>query len=60
MTHAKMGKVRVDGMPVHFSETDWEIRRGAPCCGEHTDRVLADLLGMERDELRQLHDEGVL
>jgi crotonobetainyl-CoA:carnitine CoA-transferase CaiB-like acyl-CoA transferase len=60
VTHAKMGKVRVDGMPVHFSETDWEIRRGGPCCGEHTDRVLTELLGMKSDDLARLHEEGVL
>ena len=60
VTHAKMGKVRGDGMPVHFSETDWEIQRGGPCCGEHTDRVLTELLGMEREELARLHEEGVL
>ena len=35
--HTKMGDVRVDGLPVHFSETDWEIERGAPCLGEHTE-----------------------
>jgi crotonobetainyl-CoA:carnitine CoA-transferase CaiB-like acyl-CoA transferase len=60
VTHSKMGKVRVDGLPVHFSETDWEIQRGAPCVGEHTDQVLRDLLGMQPDEIQRLHEEGVL
>jgi crotonobetainyl-CoA:carnitine CoA-transferase CaiB-like acyl-CoA transferase len=60
VTHSKMGKVRVDGLPVHFSETDWEIQRGAPCVGEHTDQVLGDLLGMQPDEIQRLHEEGVL
>ena len=26
--HREMGDVRVDGFPVHLSETDWEIERG--------------------------------
>src|SRR5690606_4138053 len=25
--HAKMGEVRVDGLPVHLSKTDWRIER---------------------------------
>ncbi len=45
VTHSKMGEVRVDGIPVHFSKTDWVIARGAPCLGEHNDVVFGDLLG---------------
>ena len=33
--HREMGDVRVDGLPVHLSETDWVIERGGPCLGEH-------------------------
>jgi crotonobetainyl-CoA:carnitine CoA-transferase CaiB-like acyl-CoA transferase len=54
-----MGRVRVDGMPVHFSKTDWKIERGAPCVGEHTDEVLRELLGLGDAELARLHEEGV-
>ena len=28
--HREIGAVRVDGLPVHFSETDWSIAHGAP------------------------------
>jgi len=58
--HSRMGKVRVDGLPVHFSATDWEIRRGGPCLGEHTDQVLSRLLGLDADEIARLHEEGVI
>ena len=34
MTHGVLGEVRVDGIPVHLSETDWEIRNGAPLLGQ--------------------------
>jgi crotonobetainyl-CoA:carnitine CoA-transferase CaiB-like acyl-CoA transferase len=37
--HSEMGRVRVDGLPVHLSRTDWEIKRGAPCLGEDNDYV---------------------
>lgn len=60
VTHREMGRVRVDGMPVHFSKTDWNAERGAPCCGEHTDEVLSELLGLDPDEIAKLHEEGVV
>ena len=41
-----MGDVRVDGLPVHLSRTDWSIARGAPCLGEHNEEVLGELLGL--------------
>jgi crotonobetainyl-CoA:carnitine CoA-transferase CaiB-like acyl-CoA transferase len=58
--HTKMGNVRVDGMPVHFSKTDWKIERGAPCLGEHTELVLGRVLGMSADDVAKLRAEGVV
>jgi crotonobetainyl-CoA:carnitine CoA-transferase CaiB-like acyl-CoA transferase len=58
--HTKMGAVRVDGLPVHFSRTDWEIRRGAPCLGEHNEEVLGELLGLSREAVAELRAEGVV
>ena len=37
----------VDGVPAHLSETDWEIRNGAPCLGQHTRQVLTQVLGKD-------------
>ncbi len=58
--HTKMGRVRVDGLPAHFSKTDWKIEQGGPCVGEHTDQVLAELLGYDAAEIAKLHEEGVI
>jgi crotonobetainyl-CoA:carnitine CoA-transferase CaiB-like acyl-CoA transferase len=58
--HTEMGPVRVDGLPVHLSGTDWELRRGGPCLGEHNDYVLGTLLGLSADDLTVLRDEGVI
>lgn len=58
--HAEMGQVRVDGLPVHLSETDWTIERGAPCLGEHNDDVLGAVLGLNRRRIAELREEGVL
>jgi len=60
VSHTDMGRVRVDGLPVHLSETDWKIERGAPCLGEHNQTVYGDLLGMSRSEIAALREEGVI
>lgn len=60
VTHTKMGRVRVDGLPFHMSETDWRIERGGPCLGEHNDYVFGELLGLASDELVELRESGVL
>ena len=58
--HTEMGTVRVDGLPVHFSETDWEVTAGAPCLGEHNDEVFGGLLGLSAREIASLRDEGAI
>jgi crotonobetainyl-CoA:carnitine CoA-transferase CaiB-like acyl-CoA transferase len=57
--HREMGDVRVDGLPVHLSETDWVIEHGGPCLGEHTHHVLADVLGLDDAEIEQLAKDGI-
>ncbi len=58
--HGAIGRVRVDGLPVHLSRTDWSIERGGPCLGEHNDRVYGELLGLSADEIADLRKEGVI
>jgi len=58
--HTAIGRVRVDGLPVHLSRTDWSMTRGAPCLGEHNERVYGDLLGLSRDEIGALRADGVI
>jgi len=60
VTHSAIGELRVDGQPVHFSVTDWQMSRGAPCLGEHNEEILGRLLGLSPTAVAQLHEEGVL
>jgi benzylsuccinate CoA-transferase BbsF subunit len=60
VTHRLMGDIRVDGIPVHLSETDWQLRKGAPCLGEHNDKVYGELLGLAPQEIEQLRQEGII
>jgi crotonobetainyl-CoA:carnitine CoA-transferase CaiB-like acyl-CoA transferase len=58
--HSAIGRVRVDGFPAHLSETDWSIERGAPCLGEHNERVFGGLLGLSSAEIGALREGGVI
>jgi benzylsuccinate CoA-transferase BbsF subunit len=60
VSHSQMGRVRVDGLPVRYSQTDWTLERGAPCLGEHNDLVFGRLLGHSAAELGRLREDGVL
>jgi benzylsuccinate CoA-transferase BbsF subunit len=58
--HPEIGDVRVDGIPVHLSETDWSITRGAPLLGQHNHEVFCDLVGLTESEFGDLQEHGVL
>ena len=60
VTHSAIGRVRVDGQPVHLSETDWQAEQGGPCLGEHTDWVLREVLGRSDAEIQSLRDAGAV
>jgi crotonobetainyl-CoA:carnitine CoA-transferase CaiB-like acyl-CoA transferase len=54
----------LEGVPFRMSrtppDTGGAIHRGPPLLGQDTDKALSDLLGLDPDELRVLHDERVL
>jgi crotonobetainyl-CoA:carnitine CoA-transferase CaiB-like acyl-CoA transferase len=60
VVHDEIGKVRVEGIPLHLSETDWSITRGAPCLGNDNHFVYGDLLGLSADEIADLSARKVI
>jgi benzylsuccinate CoA-transferase BbsF subunit len=58
--HDEIGKVRVEGVPIHMSETDWSITRGAPCLGSDNDFVYGSLLGLAPGEIEDLKARKVI
>jgi benzylsuccinate CoA-transferase BbsF subunit len=58
--HPLIGDLRVEGVPVHLSETDWSADKGGPLLGEDNDRIFGDLLGIDADRLAHLRTEGVM
>jgi crotonobetainyl-CoA:carnitine CoA-transferase CaiB-like acyl-CoA transferase len=48
------------GPPFLLSETPARVRGPGPLLGEHTDDVLADVLGCGAEEIRALRAAGVI
>lgn len=42
-SHPRAGTYRYPGAPYHFSRTPWRLRRPAPCLGQHSEEVLAEI-----------------
>ncbi len=60
VTHPVLATHPAETHAIRFSELSPELRTPAPKLGEHTDRVLRDLLGMSADEVASLRAGGVL
>jgi crotonobetainyl-CoA:carnitine CoA-transferase CaiB-like acyl-CoA transferase len=58
--HPLMGDVRVEGIPLHLSETDWSADKGGPVLGEDNERILSGLLDIDPVRLEGLHADGVV
>lgn len=58
--HPLIGDVRVEGVPVHLSESDWTAEKGGPLLGEDNHRIFGELLGLDAAELERLRAEGVV
>jgi 2-methylfumaryl-CoA isomerase len=48
------------GLPMDFSAEPRRPTRPAPLLGEHTDAVLAEILGLSSAEIGRLHDERIV
>jgi 2-methylfumaryl-CoA isomerase len=55
-----VGRYLVPGLPFDFSAVSRTAPTGAPRLGEHTEEVLACVLGIGSSEYGRLHDKGVV
>ncbi|MFA5374954.1 MAG: CoA transferase [Dehalococcoidia bacterium] len=60
VVHPNVGKRVALGPPWKFSATPAKVKHCGPLLGEHTDYVLGDILGMSKDEIAGLKEEGIL
>ena len=58
--HPAAGEVRMVANPIKFSATPVTHEVPPPLLGEHTDHVLATVLGMEAGEIQRLRKDGLI
>jgi 2-methylfumaryl-CoA isomerase len=58
--HPGVGTYLMPGSPLDFSGVARLPVRRAPQLGEHTEEVLADVLGLSSTEIARLHDAGTV
>ena len=60
MTHPLLGDFPMQNVVPKLSDTPGEVRWVGPELGEHTDEVLAEVLGIAADGVATLRDQGVV
>jgi benzylsuccinate CoA-transferase BbsF subunit len=60
LDHPEFGSYEHEAPPFILSETPAELRRSSPLLGEHNDYVFERIVGLSREEIRNLKDEGVI
>ncbi len=60
LEHPSLGPLKTLGFPVFMSDAPARLRRTAPCLGQHSAEVLAELLGMAEDDIVELQTAGVI
>jgi len=58
--HPTAGLVRMPGFPVKMSKTPATYRLPAPQLGEHTKKVLSEMLGYSDEEIEELRKAGAV
>jgi crotonobetainyl-CoA:carnitine CoA-transferase CaiB-like acyl-CoA transferase len=59
VNHARVGKVKVGGIPVKLKKTPGAVRLAPPTLGQHTREVLQEL-GLNDSDLEKLLQKGVI
>ena len=60
LDHAIAGAIHVTGIPTKLSATPGAIKTPPPTLGEHTDKVLEELLGLDQAERTRLQQSGAI
>ncbi len=58
--HPKLGKVKLLSSPFRLSDTPARPRARPPLYGENTGEILRDVVGLKKNEIARLREEGVI
>jgi crotonobetainyl-CoA:carnitine CoA-transferase CaiB-like acyl-CoA transferase len=54
LNHPTVGPISVNGVPIKLSATPGEVKDPPPLLGQHTEAILADILGYTADQIAEL------
>ena len=60
MEHSKVGKLKLVGSPMKLSKTPVQYRIPPPLLGEHTESVLQEVLGYDKEKIARLKEGKVI
>jgi benzylsuccinate CoA-transferase BbsF subunit len=60
LDHAETGRAAYDGPPFRLSKTPGKLRWPAPLLGEHTEKVMKEILGLDDEQIAELMIAGAL
>ena len=60
LPHSEAGTLPGVANPIRYVDAPHDYAGGAPVLGEHTEQVLAGILGMDEDEIAALREDGVV
>ncbi|KAK2750942.1 hypothetical protein FQN57_000016 [Myotisia sp. PD_48] len=60
VTHPACGPIKLVNTPIKYSNSTPSIRSPPPTLGQHTDEVLATVVGYDSDKIGQLKADGVV
>lgn len=58
--HPTCGPMKLVNTPVKYSHSEPSIRTAPPTLGQHTDEILANILGMSDADIAGLKESGVV
>ena len=57
LDHPSYGQIKTLGFPIYLGESPAQLRRMAPCRGQHNEEIMRDLLGMNEAEVLALETD---
>ncbi|KAL8732112.1 MAG: hypothetical protein Q9181_004065, partial [Wetmoreana brouardii] len=58
--HLTCGPMKMVNTPVKYSDSEPSIRTAPPTLGQHSEEILAGILGLGKEEIRGLREKGVV
>jgi crotonobetainyl-CoA:carnitine CoA-transferase CaiB-like acyl-CoA transferase len=58
--HPTLGRIKIPGYPIHFSDSNAGTTSAAPESGEHTDEILMEIGGYTKGEIERFRKEAII